>query len=751
VTKNSAGVPVSWTFTQNSGGAPVVNTMSYDAADWLTVQKNNGTTSACTGDKRTTDTWTPTGREATRTVAAADSTCAYTTKQKTTWTYFDNGKLHTDAVTNGSGTVLETHTVGYENNGIFIDGNRTTDAFALNGPSSTVCTGSTASCTATYTYDGRDRLVGSTDGHGGTTSYTFDQNNSADSSIRAGNITTETTPQGTTTNTYKGDQLTSVTKGGVTNDYWYDPLGRVTCVTTTAGNASSCNSVTTGGTVSAAVVTANSYDFMDRFTATRTYSAGTLTSKATYSYAALDRTAQEVEIHPSANINRTTTFAYEGLTNLVTQEVQQNTGATTNTDTKTYDFDAYGNRISLKDSNLSGGTTTTSNFTYGYDVHGDVSTLVNQSNGSVKASYGYTPYGTSDTTLSKGDTSVNTPFNPYRYTGKRLDSGSQTYDSGARRYDPSSQRFLQFDQFQGALADLALASDPLTQNRYDLGASNPLSGVEYDGHMFLPDGGGGSAPSPQPTQRRADGGLTGLLRFGFMNGFGAPSADFSLLRPPAPLRQKPSVTARTIIAEVQRALGKSRASTVVPKGYDYVVFDVNSGHFDFLNGNLNTSISLPQPKVPLFAEGMTGLCPVGSISLACAGAGGKSLQPENPPTKGHTAEPESPPDLGAGTNVGVTITRGGQVFINVGTATGGTGVSFSYRMGKLQSGYLGSHPTDEDIVNFASGLDTSVSYGVAGATVAITTSPSTGMTAREVGWTTGSGPGYTATYGIEVP
>jgi RHS repeat-associated protein len=285
----------------------------------------------------------------------------------------------------------------------------------------------------------------------------------------------------------------------VTRDYWYDPLGRLSCVTTTAGTAASCNS---GATVSPAVVTANSYDFMDRFTATHSYSAGTLTSKASYSYDALDRTAQETENHPAASLNRTTTFSYEGLTNLSTKEVQANSGATTSTDTKTYDYDTYGHRISLNDSTVSGTTTTTSAFTYGYDVHGDVSMLVNQANGSVKASYGYTPYGAADTTLSKGDTAVSTPFNPYRYTAKRLDSGSQTYDMGTRRFDPSSQRFLQLDQFQGALTDLALASDPLTQNRYDLGASNPLSGVEYDGHMLVADGGGGATPAPQPVSQK---------------------------------------------------------------------------------------------------------------------------------------------------------------------------------------------------------------------------------------------------------
>jgi RHS repeat-associated protein len=500
-TLNSDGVPISWTFTQTAGGAPTVNTMAYDAADWLATQNNNGTTSSCTGRQRITTVWTATGWEASRTIAGADSACTYTTKQKTAWTYFDNGKLNTDKITNGAGTVLETHTVNYSPGGVYNNGNRTTDAFALNGPGSTVCTGATPSCTATYTYDARDRLKSATDGHGGTTSYTFDQNNSADPTIRAGNITTQTTPQGTTTSTYKGNQLTSTTAGGITRKDWYDPLGRLSCVTTTAGDANSCDSVTTGNTVSSAVVTANSYDFMDRFTTTSSYSASTLTSKASYSYDALDRTAQETENHPTANLSRTTTFSYEGLTNLVTKEVQQNTGATTSTDTKTYNYDTYGHRISLNDSTVSGGTTTTGSFTYGYDVHDSASLLINQANGTVKASYGYTPYGASDTTLSKGDTAVNTPFNPYRYTAKRYDTGSQTLDMGARRFDPTTQRFLQMDQYQGALANLTLSADPLTQNRYNLAGSNPLSAVEYDGHKLALDGGGGSSTtsSPPPT------------------------------------------------------------------------------------------------------------------------------------------------------------------------------------------------------------------------------------------------------------
>ena len=514
VTKNGQGVPVSWTFTQT--GPPDVNTMTYDPADWLKTQNDKGTTSSCTADKRIDTTWTPNGQEATSTINIADSSCTYSPRQATAWAYFDNGLLHTQSTTNGNGTVLETHTLDYQANGIYMNGNRTSDAYSLNGPGSTACTGTTPACTASYSYNARDQLVSAADGHGGTTTYTYDQAaDLADPSIQAGNITTQTSPAGTTTSTYTGDQLTTTATGGVTSKYWYDGLGRLTCVTTTSGTAASCDTTATGNTsVSPAVITATSYDFMDRFTATHTYSNGTAVSSASYSYDALDRTAAETETHNAANLQRTTTFSYEGMTNLATQEVQATTGATTSTDTKTYDYDVYGTRISLGDSTVSGGTTTAGNFLYGYNTHGDVSLLTDQSNGTVRASYGYTSYGAPDTTLSKNDTSLTTPFNPYQYSAKRFDSGSATYDMGVRRYDPSAQRFLQADQFQGALADLALSTDPLTQNRYDLAASNPLSAIEWDGHVTTLAAGGGGGPAPTPPPPTISTGYINLPRFG---------------------------------------------------------------------------------------------------------------------------------------------------------------------------------------------------------------------------------------------
>ncbi|MDQ1700020.1 MAG: hypothetical protein QOG34_1883, partial [Frankiaceae bacterium] len=70
-TTNSAGIPVTWSFTQTA--APDVNLMTYDGADWLATQNDNGTSSSCTNRQRIANTWTAQGWESTRTVSRADS------------------------------------------------------------------------------------------------------------------------------------------------------------------------------------------------------------------------------------------------------------------------------------------------------------------------------------------------------------------------------------------------------------------------------------------------------------------------------------------------------------------------------------------------------------------------------------------------------------------------------------------------------------------------------------------------------
>jgi len=107
------------------------------------------------------------------------------------------------------------------------------------------------------------------------------------------------------------------------------------------------------------------------------------------------------------------------------------------------------------------------------------------STGKAAASYGYRPYGDDDSGLSAGDTSKTNPTNPLRYTSKRYDSGSGTLDMGARRFSPKENHFLQEDRYAGALANLDLSLDPLTQNRYALAGGNPANFVEVDGHWSI--------------------------------------------------------------------------------------------------------------------------------------------------------------------------------------------------------------------------------------------------------------------------
>ncbi len=481
---------------------------TYDQADWVSQQLDLGTDGTCKDDQRIVTSFWSTGWNHQRDLYRAASGCGsdpttWPKKQTTTWSQFDNGLPRTLDTVNGSGVTTESHTVGYtDDTGIFVNGNRTTDRYVLKRgqPSTaTTCLSTTAPCDAKWTYDARDRLVSHQLRAGKTNTYTYDQPAQliGDQTIRAGNLTTQVENGVTSTRTYTAQQLTTATSGGATGKYWYDPLGNLDCVTTSAGTQADC-SPADGIAPSANLVADNAYDYLNRLASIRSYAAGTRTDTASYTYDALDRTTKEIEDHAGTAKDRTTSFAFQGLTNLVTQE-QQAGGS--NPKTKTYDYDAFGHRLSLTDT-TSGGTSST--YSYASDVHGSVSQLLDDA-GNVTASYGYSAYGGSDASssdtesLTRGDPDPQAPLNPYRYASRRMDSGTVPstspavasgaggYDMGARRFGPDIGAFLQQDQFYGALSDLGLALDPLTQNRYGLAGGNPISYVEGDGHIPTPD------------------------------------------------------------------------------------------------------------------------------------------------------------------------------------------------------------------------------------------------------------------------
>ncbi|NES27985.1 DNRLRE domain-containing protein [Micromonospora terminaliae] len=503
--------------TGTQSKAPRRFELSYDGADWLTEQLDLGTDSACKGDSRTVNAFWSTGWEKQRDIYRAGASCtadptAWPKKQTTTWTHFDNGKLRTLLTRNGSGTTTESHDVGYfDPNGDYVNGNRTTDRYVLTraeGNTDATCLAA-APCDAKYTYDARDRLISHQLRAGKTDSYTLDEPGKliGDTTVRAGNITTEVKNGTTTSKRYTGNQLTDITVGGAIGKYWYDDWGNLDCLTLAAGSQADC-SPSELATPSSNLITDYGYDYLNRLTGLRQYSGGTRTDKTKYVYDALDRTTLEDEDHSGTGNDRKTTFAYQGLTSLATEERQS---GGTNPRTRTFSYDSYGHRTAMTDQ-ATGSTAEPNQYTYGTDVHSSVSQLIDDA-GKVKASYGYDAYGGADPQLTTGDTDNLNPINPYRFSNKRIDTGtagtgttpsavpngSGGYDMGARRYGPDTSRFLQQDMFAGSLGDLGLGLDPLTQNRYALAGGNPISYIETDGHMVAADGGGGGSTSPNPT------------------------------------------------------------------------------------------------------------------------------------------------------------------------------------------------------------------------------------------------------------
>ncbi|MFD5898987.1 RHS repeat-associated core domain-containing protein [Streptomyces sp. NPDC060366] len=116
--------------------------------------------------------------------------------------------------------------------------------------------------------------------------------------------------------------------------------------------------------------------------------------------------------------------------------------------------------------------------------------MKHKDDGTTRATYGYTAYGSDESGLFTGADKPDAqnpaadPYNEYRYNGKRYDAASGTYDMGFRNYDPGLNRFLTRDMCNGALADMTLGSDPYTGNRYAFAGGNPIAFVELDGHLF---------------------------------------------------------------------------------------------------------------------------------------------------------------------------------------------------------------------------------------------------------------------------
>ena len=447
---------------------------SYDADGQPTVHLDLGRSSGADDDKRITQTWFPTGRENQRTVEQYGSG-AFTVRQVTQHEYFANGlprKLRTYGGTVDPSRLRESHTTAYRDPaGVYVNGNRTRDEFFRDSPkSSAPCQTAGTACTQRWAYDGGDRLIEENNGHGERTGYRLRASGGIAEKYDADNPS-----QVKFSATFVGQRMQTVTQSGATARLHYDDDGNTTCMTTEDGTAGDdCDR--TGDDASPKLIEDYAYDYRNRLTGT---SRPALDRRVTYEHDAIDRPVGQVE--RKGSVSTTHELSYVGATTDVAEERESGPRDST----RSYSYDAFGRRVGLS---IKRGSDSTRELTYAQDLHGSVSMLLSET-GATKASYGYTAYGETDTALTgeqlPGSAQEPDPeerVNPFRYSGKR-GSSDDTIDMGARQFGPGLAQFLQEDRYDDALADLSLATDPLTANRFSLAGGNPISFVEVDGHV----------------------------------------------------------------------------------------------------------------------------------------------------------------------------------------------------------------------------------------------------------------------------
>ncbi|MEU6574972.1 DNRLRE domain-containing protein [Streptomyces sp. NPDC046805] len=446
VTENLAGLEkksTSYTYDANGLSDTVTHPdqfskYTYDLRD-LVNTVSVGKTPTDSSPKVTSYTYTDRGQQLQETKANGNTV---------DYTYFLDGQVKSTAEKKSNGTLVDSHTYAYDPNG-----NKSQDvAQKMNADNHSAYLSSTTN----YTYDPADRLNQSlkTGNGGGTETYVHDAN---------ANVISQTAKGTTTTYSYDRNRLLTASTPSSTANYNYDPFGRQ-------------ESVTSGGQI----ISRSVYDGFDHVVESQKMDDTGEMKSTTYTFDPLDRTASKTVD------GKTTDFEYLGLSSEVLDE------KVAGTLTKSYQYSPWGQRLSQVKHNTDG---TTEDGYYGYNGHSDVETLTDD-NGDTKATYGYTAYGSDDTSeftgIDKPDAAdpAKEAYNPYRFNAKRWDAQSGTYDMGFRDYNPGLNRFTTRDMYTGALADMGLGADPYTGNRYAFTGGNPTSFIELDGHRLVDDGGG---------------------------------------------------------------------------------------------------------------------------------------------------------------------------------------------------------------------------------------------------------------------
>jgi len=425
----------------------------------------------------------PTGWEQQRTIDRW-SVSGWVRKQTVNSTYFDNGDLKTVQTHNGATptpTLLESHTVEYIDDGIYLNGNRTKDTFRLKGSSGALC--DAQDCVTSYGYGPRENLT-SEDTQRPSTGPAQERTYGYDFAM---NLNHEKDGVNEWWYTHAGNRLTTRRTQqepglGVDHRYFYDAWGNLTCVTSGSGGLSDCArpfGIPTPGNL----LESYAWDYLDRLDHATHFAT---LDDGDYEHDPLNRVAKEIETHDNGVGNRRSCFTYIGLSNEVSEEASVGTSdpcTATPTTTRSYSYDANNERVGMSKT----GGANAGDYYYARNLHTDISLLEKDtvSGGVVTAAYVYKPYGAQDS-LSNGDLAGPDALNAFRFNDKRLDSGSATLDMGARRYSTDVERFVQSDVLTDSSADRSLSLDLTLQNRYSFAGADPVNQVEADGHRTRP-------------------------------------------------------------------------------------------------------------------------------------------------------------------------------------------------------------------------------------------------------------------------
>src|SRR5262245_48217152 len=483
---------------------PRLHDYAYNEVDELTEHLDLGTDGQLPneGDRKLARNYEKTGWLKDETLSR-HTNGGWSARRSTAWTYFVSGDLQTLTTRPGSvqnPTIVEKHTLDYEQcpdpdepclatAKLYMNGNRTRDAFQLSGPTGpmgdpTGCE-NPGVCAMDYSYGPRENLTEEKrvlPAPSGTTwmCHTFDPAQNIDKEwIRTVDCDVEPLPLATRDFDYSaGNRLTQLTdrsQGLRIHKYFYDDDGSLDCVTSEVWMAPACPGTAGQGAIPNATLEEDlDWHYSGKLASFRRFDNGSSEDWADYDHDPLDRLYREAESHLNSP-TQTTSFVYRGASDLVRAET---TGGTE----KSYTYSLEGAPLVL-DSGPAGGAPALSR-AYAANVHTDVSLLLSLDSGSsqVQASYGYKAYGHEDANLTQG-TTTEVQRNPYRFNAKRLDTGSATLDMGARRYNSTIARFVQRDFFaDSSQSDVSLDIETLTQNRYSVPISNPITYVEHDGH-----------------------------------------------------------------------------------------------------------------------------------------------------------------------------------------------------------------------------------------------------------------------------